>query len=1468
MGGLLAACVHALVCASVVQAPVGVGNALTLPAQRHVLRMTPGGGPAIWLLALQQDGADDHGLSFFRSDDEAGSFQYLADIQADWSERDEADLIAVGDDVALTYSYEGPELAGSSRHDVYFQWWRYDAGARTWRPQPPVLVFDSNSNSIAYSRAEIARDSAGRIWIQAFRLEADGSSSAAIAVSEDGGASFRALPDLDNVTNRGGGRLLWLGDRVIFVYAMHDGFQGTHFRIHFDWDAPGTWQPVTLAFSEGMYHGAALSAVATPEGGMHLVYKDENDEKLYYRFFDGSSFGPRTQLDDSSDWALQPALTLVGDSLYIFYNHFFSATDYDFRYRVLQGGDLSGAVVLDDQQNFKGYPASAEVLPTSLSEIPAWFGATPNANIGGDLTEVLAPHDASEPPPDAGPPPPPPDAGPPPPPPDAGAPPTSGVLFSDNFNRTGADAAGLGASWSWSGLWYAQNEAISDLDGADLALETVIRCGDCQVQASVDGFGVPHTGLVLRATSAAGGNRYQLDLLGNGHVQLQRVTGSGTTVLADAPSGIADLSASAVLALSATGSGPVQLTAQVNGRVVASATDASGSAIGGAGYAGLFTGNAGVWFDDFELSGLASSGGPPDAGPPDAGPVDAGPVDAGPVDAGPVDAGPVDAGPVDAGPVDAGVPDAGPPDAGPPDAGPPDAGPVDAGVPDAGVPDAGPAADVLFSDEFNRTGTDADALGSSWAIKGRWYADQQAIADRDANDVATEIAASCADCQVSAQVTGNGVPQTAIFLRGVGTGATSRYQLNLRANGHVQIQRIVSGGSTVLVNVASGLTDLSAPATLSLSASGSGPVKLIATVNGRTVATTTDSSSAALTAAGYAGLYTRNSGVRFDHFVLSTLETDGGSPPDAGSPDAGPPDAGTPDAGPPDAGTPDAGPPDAGTPYAGAADAGSPVTGVLFQDAFNRTGGDSAALGPNWTISGLWYTGQEAISDLDGTDLASENVARCGDCQVSALATGFGVSHTAIFLRAPTTSASARYQLDLIANGHVQIQRVTAGGVTVLADVASGISDPSAPATLALSAVGAGPVSLTAFVNGHAVASATDSSGAALTGAGYAGLYTTNAGVWWDDFTLSGTTGGGSVPDAGSTTDAGSGSTDAGSGSGTLALSVAYTDTTHRILAVDPSGTAYAATLDDGTTVFASSDGRSWSARGGDSGGYFSQMTALGDGTLLADVTRDGTHRIARSTDGAASWTEVLDLGSYRTLTSHSWAELDGEVFLIEYQDFTTGDATLRLWVSDDDGGSWSIRQTFTGHRHGHGLAADPAHHALWVFFGDTDAQSGIYRSTDAGNSFTLMLSAQPGDVVDATVLADGSILFGQDISYLPPTPHIATLSPSGSYRELAAITGPSYAIHALRGGGYVVGAEREPGGDIYAPGEVSAHLYTSADGQHWTRALDYPRLDANENARADVYWELPSGELLLELEDIQGFGIDGKGYQVLHVSR
>ncbi|WP_187345263.1 WD40/YVTN/BNR-like repeat-containing protein [Cystobacter ferrugineus] len=336
-------------------------------------------------------------------------------------------------------------------------------------------------------------------------------------------------------------------------------------------------------------------------------------------------------------------------------------------------------------------------------------------------------------------------------------------------------------------------------------------------------------------------------------------------------------------------------------------------------------------------------------------------------------------------------------------------------------------------------------------------------------------------------------------------------------------------------------------------------------------------------------------------------------------------------------------------------------------------------------------------------------------------------------------------------------------------------------------------------------------------------------------------------------------------------LEVVHTNTAYRFLAAAPSGTAYAVSLNDSENrLHESTDGAlTWHFKARHpNGNGFRVMTALSDGTLLADTARGALHFLSRSDDGGVTWREVLSLDTYRMLTPRSIVELDGTVYLLEYQAFSVEDVPIRLYASADRGQTWQARFTFLGHRHGHGLAADPTHHALWAFFGDTTRQTGTFRSTDAGRTWRQLLGGQQGCVVEGVVLADGGLLFGQDITYLPARPHIARLTPEGLYTELYPLTGPAYSTHALQGGGFVVGAAREPGGDIYPPTEVSTHVVGSLDGVTWEELLVYPRLDANANTRADVYYELPSGLLVLQFENVQGMGPGGRGYQLLRPVR
>jgi hypothetical protein len=329
-----------------------------------------------------------------------------------------------------------------------------------------------------------------------------------------------------------------------------------------------------------------------------------------------------------------------------------------------------------------------------------------------------------------------------------------------------------------------------------------------------------------------------------------------------------------------------------------------------------------------------------------------------------------------------------------------------------------------------------------------------------------------------------------------------------------------------------------------------------------------------------------------------------------------------------------------------------------------------------------------------------------------------------------------------------------------------------------------------------------------------------------------------------------------------LSVEISYRDTARRFLAVDPDGTAYATALGENGTVYASRDGRAWELRSARSDGApFMVATALSSGVLLADTVQGSGNVIVRSADGGRTWQDVLPLGRFRILTPHHVAELAGEVFLLEYQSFTGDNTPIHLWVSQDEGLTWSVRALFLDHRHGHGLLADPASGALWLFFGDRTGAT--YFSMDQGRTLTFVRTALDGGCFVDAVATPTGILGGMDTLFQPLYPMVVRLGRDGSYQQLAALPGPSYSFHRLSGGGYLVGAAREAAGDVYP--DDSAHVLASTDGLTYAEVLAFPSLGGGDPARADVYWELSTGEPVLELRNAEGFS-DAGGFAILRV--
>ena len=95
-----------------------------------------------------------------------------------------------------------------------------------------------------------------------------------------------------------------------------------------------------------------------------------------------------------------------------------------------------------------------------------------------------------------------------------------------------------------------------------------------------------------------------------------------------------------------------------------------------------------------------------------------------------------------------------------------------------------------------------------------------------------------------------------------------------------------------------------------------------------------------------------------------------------------------------------------------------------------------------------------------------------------------------------------------------------------------------------------------------------------------------------------------------------------------------------------------------------------------------------------------------------------------------------------------------------------------------------------------------------------------------------------------------------------------SYSTHAIAGGGYVVGATYEIDNDVSPPGWTHGSLWGSDDDRHWEKLLDVARFDAHDDLRTDVYWELPGGELVVNVRNAAGFAPGGVGYLLLRTTR
>src|SRR2546423_5517786 len=102
--------------------------------------------------------------------------------------------------------------------------------------------------------------------------------------------------------------------------------------------------------------------------------------------------------------------------------------------------------------------------------------------------------------------------------PDAGTPPPTGVLFSDNFNRT--SPTDLGSNWNaLAGAWRSDGRALSDRSVLNRAVTATVSCRSGEHASELQSLAYLVCRLLL---DKKGTDRYALALTASGKLAIRR----------------------------------------------------------------------------------------------------------------------------------------------------------------------------------------------------------------------------------------------------------------------------------------------------------------------------------------------------------------------------------------------------------------------------------------------------------------------------------------------------------------------------------------------------------------------------------------------------------------------------------------------------------------------------------------------------------------------------------------------------------------------------------------------------------------------------------------------------------------------------------------------------------------------------------------------------------------------------------
>lgn len=369
-------------------------NGTTLPFQRHVVRVGPARvGEGTLVFAVQKQGSNGDGLVLYTSRDEGRTWARSLVVQGDAAVRDTADLVADenGNGFSLLYGVEprSSQWTADARFDVVYLHYAVDSAGTVTRDVGPIQVFVPTSSQ-GWFRPSLERDDQGVLHATATRLSG-GTFAWFHRLSIDGGREWTPQEELANFgSSFGGGRIVSAGAQLVAIF---DSFAAGQSRFRTRPAGPcAEWDDTIVFGTDGLYHAGAFSAVATPDGHIHLGYSNRSNQRLWYREFDGLSWSAAFLIENTGWWTNQPALAVRGDEVLYGWNRNVSGTGETMTILLRRkvNGSWGAIETIDSEVRFKGYTTSAPTVLAGERWPLAWCqkAADPSAAATVRLTPV------------------------------------------------------------------------------------------------------------------------------------------------------------------------------------------------------------------------------------------------------------------------------------------------------------------------------------------------------------------------------------------------------------------------------------------------------------------------------------------------------------------------------------------------------------------------------------------------------------------------------------------------------------------------------------------------------------------------------------------------------------------------------------------------------------------------------------------------------------------------------------------------------------------------------------------------------------------------------------------------------------------------------------------------------------------------------------------------------------------------